>query len=69
MNLPDTVEFAFFDLVWLVTDEGEESPKMGQIVGILFRPGSCTYHVQWSSSESEFHYAQELTRVKPLAFS
>lgn len=69
MNLPDTVEFAFFDTVWMAIDEDGEAPGRGQIIGILFKPGACMYHVQWSSSESEFHYAQELTRDRPQGFS
>lgn len=68
MNLPDTVQFEFFDYVWMTIDEDGGSPGKGQIMGILFKPGACMYHVQWSSTDSEFHYAQELTKNKPSEF-
>ena len=69
-TLPDTVCYKFFDLVWLVIDEDGGSPGMGQVVGILFKPGATMYQVQWCLSHGiSYHYAQELTTNKPTDYT
>ena len=60
--MTDTVVFSFFDTVRLVTDTRED-PCVGQVVGILFKPGATLYQVQWNVSQLEYHYAGELVRA------
>ena len=68
MTIPDTVKFSFFDFVWLRIDEDGESPGMGQVIGILFKPGATLYQVQWGFNTDGFHYEAELTKEKPTKF-
>jgi hypothetical protein len=68
-TLPDTLKFSFFDMVWMKIDEAGEDPGMGQVVGILFKPGASLYQVQWSSDDLQYHYEQELTDEKPVNYS
>lgn len=64
----DTVKFNFFDFVWLRIDEDGESPGVGQVIGILFKPGATLYQVQWGIGRIDFHYDAELTSEKPVEF-
>ena len=68
MTQPDTVPFDFFDFVWMRIDEDGESPGMGQVIGILFKPGATLYQIQWSCDRQEYHYEAELTREKPVKY-
>lgn len=58
--MPDTVEFAFGDVVFHLTDPDEK----GVICQITFFPGGHFFNVQWGPSRSSNHYAFELTREK-----
>lgn len=68
MTAPDTVPFQFFDFVWMVIDEDGQSPGMGQVIGIMFKPAGTVIQVQWSCDRSAFHYPEELTKTKPVSF-
>lgn len=68
-DLPDTVQFKFFDFVWMRTDEDGASPGVGQVVGIVFRPGAVLVQVQWNPSTLNDHYQEELTNEKPVTFT
>lgn len=67
--MTDTVKFKFFDFVWMKIDEEGDAPGMGQVIGILFKPGATLYQVQWSSDHDAFHYEQELTKKKPAEYA
>lgn len=70
MNGPDMPSFVFFDFVWLRIDEDGHSPGMGQVIGILYKPsGAVLYQVQWAHDSACYHYAEELTKTKPCAFT
>lgn len=66
--MTDTLKYHFFDFVWLRIDEDGESPGVGQIVGILFKPGATLYQVQWAINTMDYHYEAELTNEKPAKF-
>ena len=66
--LPDTLSFAFEDIVWMVTDE-DDGLGSGQVIGFLFKPGSVLVQVQWGYQEMGYHYPFELTKEKPKKFA
>lgn len=66
--MSDAVKFSFFDFVWMKIDEDGESPGMGQVIGIMFKPGATLYQVQWAADRTAFHYDAELTKEKPVGF-
>lgn len=69
MRLPDTVHFKFFDFVWMKIDKDGQSPGMGQVIGILFKPGATLYQIQWACDTLAYHYEQELTKEKPVEYA
>jgi len=69
MSAPDTVQFHHFQFVWMRIDEDGSSPGMGQVVGILYKPNSVLYQIQWGSMSENYHYAEELTDQKPTPFT
>lgn len=60
MNLPDTTQYAFGDIVFHKTGS-----RPGVVTGIMFRENGLIYEVTWARLEIENHYACEISKKKP----
>jgi len=65
--VPDTLEYAFGDIVYLVTDV-DGYVGTGQVIGFLYKPGNILVQVQWGVERNGYYNHFELTKDRPKQF-